>query len=189
MKEMILLFPKYFFSTVTFKGMISKPLFTVSLSAILATFLQLTTFQQSLYLMFGVFVIDFITGIYASYIGFKKQQELIPGTITIKVKIGIFIAVVESEKLRKSAVKAIVYLLLISLSYAVEKIASIKTFTFESFSDKAYTFSTIVALFCVAIEVWSIFLENLPRAGYDIVGSFTKAFTKAKEIKKDIEAD
>ena len=79
--------------------------------------------------------------------------------------------------------------MLVTLSYALEKIASIKPFNFESFSDASYTFSTLAAGFCIAIEVWSIFIENLPRAGFDIVKTFTKAFAKAKEIKKDITED
>ncbi len=183
----MLLFSKYFISILTFKGMlISKPMCIIPLSAYLTAFLALTVFQQSLYLLFGVFIIDFLTGIYASYIETKKEASLLKGTVSIKVKLGIFKDTIKSEKLRKSGVKAIVYLLLVLLSYAVEKIASIRPFSFESVSTVSYTFSTLAAGFCFAIEVWSIFLENLPRAGFDIVKTFTSAFNKAKEIKNDI---
>jgi len=178
---------KYFIDILTFKGLfINKPMYVLPLTVYLTVFLSLTMFQQSLVLLLAVFIIDFLTGIYASYIETKKKAGLAVGTISIKVKIGIFKETVDSEKLRKSAVKAIVYLLLVTLSYALEKIASIKPFNFESISEVAYTFSTLSVGFCIAIEAWSIFMENLPRAGFDIVKTFTKAFNKAKEIKNDI---
>lgn len=190
MNNLLLLFSKYFISIVTFKGMIiSKPICILPLSIYLTAFLALTVFQQSLFLLLGVFIIDFGTGIYASYIEDMKEVNLIKGTINVKVKIGIFKETIKSEKLRKSAVKAIVYLLLVILSYAVEKIASLKPFNFENISTTSYTFSTLATGFCIAIEIWSIFIENLPRAGFDIVKTFTKAFNKAKEIKKDITED
>jgi len=187
MDKLLSLFSDYFISTLTFKGlMVSKPACIFPLSFYLTVFLAMTMFQQSLYFLLGVFIIDFGTGIYASYIETKKEVDLVKGTINIKVKIAILKDTIKSEKLRKSAVKAIVYLLLIILSYGIEKIASIKPFSFESISDASYTFSTLAAGFCIAIELWSIFIENLPRAGFDIVKTFSKAFTKAKEIKKDI---
>lgn len=190
MNKLFLLFSEYFINTLTFKGLvISKPTCILPLSVYLTAFLALTVFQQSLVLLLGVFLLDFLTGLYASYIESKREANLVKGTISIKVKIGIFSDTIKSEKLRKSAVKAIVYLLLVILSYIVEKIASLKPFSFESISTESYTFSTLAAGFCVAIEVWSIFIENLPRAGFDIVKTFTKAFAKAKEIKKDITED
>ncbi len=187
MDKLLSLFYGYIISTFTFKGlMITKPVCILPLSIYLTAFLALTIFQQSLFLLLGVFTIDFLTGIYASYIENKKEASLIKGTITVRVKIGIFKDTIKSEKLRKSAIKAIVYLLLVILSYAVEKIASLKPFNFESISTVSYTFSTLAVGFCAAIEIWSIFIENLPRAGFDIVKTFTSAFAKAKEIKKDI---
>lgn len=190
MDKLLLLFGQYLINTLTFKGlMISKPLSILPLSMYLTAFVALTLFQQSLCLLLGVFLLDFFTGLYASYIEAKNEANLIKGTITIKVKLGIFKETIKSEKLRKSAVKAVVYLLLVILSYIVEKIASIKPFNFESISTATYTFSTLAAGFCIAIEIWSIFIENLPRAGFDIVKTFTKAFNKAKEIKKDITED
>lgn len=165
---------------------ISKPMCMIPLSAYLIGFLSLTMFQQSLSLLLAVFVVDFLTGIYASYLKTKAEANLLRGTINIKVKIGIFKDTIKSEELRKAAVKGIVYILLIILCYLLEKIASIKPFNFESISNVSYNFSTLATGFCIAIEVWSIFIENLPKAGFDIVKTFTKAFSKAKEIKNDI---
>ena len=189
MDKILSLIPYYFMSTLSFKGMLGKPLFTFSLVGLLVAFMELTMFQQALALLLIVTVIDFITGIYASYLEVKQKANLIKGTITIKVKLGILIEAIESEKLRKSAAKTIVYLLLVILSYIIEKIAVIKPFNFESISDAHYTLSTLAAGFCIAVELWSIFLENLPKCGFDIVKTFTKAFTKAKEIKKDLMED
>lgn len=186
MDKILSLIPYYFISTLSFKGMLGKPLFTFSLFSILIAFTELTMFQQSLFLLLLVTVIDFLTGIYSAYLEVKQKANLIKGTITIKVKFGIFIEAIESEKLRKSAAKTVVYLLLVILSYVIEKIAVIKPFNFKSISDVEYTLSTLSAGFCIAVELWSIFMENLPKCGFDIVKTFTKAFTKAKQIKKDL---
>lgn len=189
MDKIMSLIPYYFINTLSFKGMLGKPLFTFSLVGLLVAFTELTMFQQSLFLLLLVTVIDFITGIYASYLEVKKKANLIKGTVSIKVKFGIFIEAVESKKLRESAAKTVVYLLLVILSYIIEKIAVIKPFNFESVSEAHYTLSTLAAGFCILVELWSIFLENLPKCGFDIVKTFTKAFTKAKQIKKDLTED
>lgn len=138
------------------KIMISKPFS----SALLIPTISLgifTTIQIALIMLFFAYVIDFITGIYASYIEHKKNPK------PVKVYI------LESSKMRKSIVKAISYFVFIAFSYAFEKVFLIKAFSVLSISDLQFTITSIACIFCFAIEFFSI-LENLKRSGYDLLG-------------------
>jgi hypothetical protein len=135
-----------------------------------------------------VFIIDFVTGIYASFIGNRNKKkgkgELESGFLK---KCLLFIETVTSEKLRNSVVKAIGYILFIMLIYGTEKVFLIKSFNFFNISDKNWTITLVALGFCTAIEIYSIIFENIKRAGYDIAGAFVKILTRYKTIKKEIE--
>lgn len=135
-----------------------------------------------------VFFIDFVTGIYASFIENKnikkKKGELKLGFFN---KCLLLIETITSEKLRKSIVKGIGYIIFTLLVYGVEKVFLIKSFTFFNISDKNWTITLVILAFCTAIEIYSIVFENIKRAGYDIAGSFVKMLTQYKTIKEEVK--
>ena len=135
-----------------------------------------------------LFFIDFATGIYASFIENrnkkKEKGELKLGFLN---KCLLFIETITSEKLRKSVVKGIGYILFIMLVYGVEKVFLIKSFSFLNISDKNWTITLVTLAFCTAIEIYSIIFENIKRAGYDIAGAFVKMLTQYKTIKGEVK--
>lgn len=151
---------------------------------------------QAWYLLGISFFVDFCTGIYASYIENKKAKQkkgelFIQNTFLGKVmmKIGIFFDTITSEKLRKSVVKGIAYLLFILLVYAVEKVFFIKSFNFFGISDKKWTITLVTLAFCTSIEIYSAIFENLKKAGYDLSGAFIKTIKGYKEVKKELDEE
>ena len=87
-----------------------------------------------------------------------------------------------SEKWRLSLVKTITYLALILLVYLTEKTFQIKPIELQYTEIKLVTFTLIAIAISCGIEFYSIFFENLPRAGFSIEDEFTKAFNKVKSI-------
>lgn len=144
--------------------------------------------KSALFFLALTFILDFITGIYASYIENKNNRKLDgtykPGVLN---KILLFFDTITSEKLRKSIVKAIGYALFILLVFGVERVFVIKSFTFMHISDKNWTITLIAQAFCIAIEIYSIIFENIKRAGYDIAGGFVKVVKEYKSIKNEIK--
>lgn len=134
---------------------------------------KFTPTQWVLILLFWFFILDFITGIYASWIEKKKRKmENMDDNQNL----------ITSEKLRRCGVKASVYCTGTLSVYGVEKIFFIKSVRFESVSEQGFTITMlIVAVFC-GCEFYSIFFENFKRAGYDIVARVQKI----KSVKKKL---
>lgn len=109
-------------------------------------------------LLFTLLVSDYITGILASYIEFKRSGQVAPVYIT------------QSERLRGSGVKVVGYFLVVVLAWFISN---------NIYTDKISLFGVIKELdvlqlsliMCSGIEFWSN-LENMKRAGFDIVGKF-----------------
>lgn len=159
------------------------------------SFAVTTDVKYALFFLLIVFFIDFITGIYASFIENRnskphyqseeyKQQRWLRRVLD---KILLFFDTITSEKLRKSIVKAIGYSLFILLVFGVERIFVIKSFSLFNISDKNWTITLIAEAFCIAIEIYSILFENIKRAGYDLAGGFVKVIDQYKNIKNEIE--
>lgn len=136
--------------------------------------LELTNLQLALVLLFGLLSIDYITGVLASWINHKKQF----GTSFWKDSVNGF----SSEKWKKSLVKTITYFLFILTTWAIEKVFQIKPFT-TSYTHVGNITLTLgaIGLSC-GIEFYSIFFENLPKAGFNIEDRFLKLFNKVKSI-------
>ena len=136
--------------------------------------LELTNLQLALALLFGLLFIDYITGVLASWINHKKQF----GTSFWKDSVNGF----SSEKWKKSLVKTITYFLFILTTWSIEKVFQIKHFN-TSYSNIGNITITLgaIAISC-GIEFYSIFFENLPRAGFSIEDKCTKVFDKVKSI-------
>jgi|GEM_PF-2196527 len=175
-----------FVKTFTFKGLFLKPSAAIPFAATGFLF-ALTTTQKALLLLTFVFVLDFFTGIYAAYIEQKKSEAVPDGKRSFFFKMSVLRRTISSEKLRRSVVKGVAYMAIILLSYLIEKVFFIKELSFTSISEKTYAFNVVIIGFCVFAESWSVVMENLPRAGFDLVGTLTGAFTKAKKIKDGIE--
>ena len=136
--------------------------------------LELTNLQLALALLFGLLFIDYITGVLASWINHKKLF----GTSFWKDSINGF----SSEKCKKSLVKTITYFLFILTTWAIEKVFQIKPFN-ASYTHVGNITITLgaIGLSC-GIEFYSIFFENLPKAGFSLEDKFMKVFNKVKSI-------
>lgn len=122
-----------------------------------------------------VFIIDYITGLVASWTEWKAA----------KVKRSTYF--LESKKFRKSLLKATTYFLFVGMSYLMWYLV------FDGgvqlpVSNKEVNIITVAFGICIAIECWSI-LENMKRSGYDILGAFRTAFKgflkTYNEVKKN----
>jgi hypothetical protein len=136
--------------------------------------LELTNLQLAIDLLIGLLFIDYTTGVLASCINHKKKI----GTNFWKDSVNGF----SSEKWKKSLVKIITYFLFILTTWCIEKVFQIKPFntSYSNIENITITLGAI-GLSC-GIEFYSIFFENLPKAGFDIEKKFMKLFDKVKSI-------
>ncbi len=91
-----------------------------------------------------------------------------------------------SEKTRMSIVKVVTYLLFIILSWCLEAIFKIKPFEL-SWIEHEISLTFIAMAVSSAIEFYSIFFENLPRAGFSIWGELQKIASKIKAVKETVK--
>ncbi len=116
--------------------------------------------QQALIFLSLVITLDFATGLVASWMEFKK---------TGNKKTGQKKYVIESAKLRLTAVKFICYSMGILSAQCIQTIFFIKRIPAGHIATKDLTLTTvIIGYFCV-IEIYSIFFENIKRMGFDII--------------------
>jgi len=173
--EWVGLYSKYFFKLwINLKTMSSSPAGVITGSSLVAVSV-LTSVQKALILLLIFFVIDFITGIIASWREKKDKEKIDP---TVKEQ-----SLISSEKLKLSAVKAFTYASAILGVWGIEKVFFIRTFKFENISTEDLTVTLIFVGFCCAIEFYSIVFENFKRMGFDIS---KKAFSVIRHIKKII---
>lgn len=123
-------------------------------------FPALNNIHIALLLLLGAFIADFFTGWLATYMEIKRgDREMPPSGRSF-----------ESKKARESVVKGIGYILLILGSTAIENIFFNRKFEFSSLSNRSLGVTELVIGFCFAIEMYSTLVENMKRAGFDIVG-------------------
>lgn len=138
----------------------------------------LSNTQKGLIILFSLFILDFITGIYASWIEKKKAEKTTP---SLKNE-----ALISSEKLRLSGVKLFTYTSSILSVFGIEKLFIIKSFKFENISSQDLTLTVCVIAFFCAIEFYSVFFENFKRAGFDIIEKTNNIIDKFKGEKDKI---
>ena len=173
--EWVGLYSKYFFKLwINLKTMSSSPAGVITGSFLVAVSV-LTSVQKALILLLIFFVIDFITGIIASWREKKDKEKIDP---TIKEQ-----SLISSEKLKLSAVKAFTYTSAILGVWGIEKAFFIRTFKFENVSTEDLTITLIFVGFCCVIEFYSIVFENFKRMGFDIS---KKALSVIRHVKKII---
>ena len=173
--EWVGLYSKYFFKLgISLKTMSSSPAGVITGSSLVVVSV-LTSVQKALILLLIFFVIDFITGIIASWKEKKDKEKIDP-----KVKEQ---SLISSDKLKLSAVKAFTYASAILGVWGIEKVFFIRTFKFENVSTEDLTVTLIFIGFCCAIEFYSIVFENFKRMGFDIS---KKALSVIRHVKKII---
>jgi hypothetical protein len=171
----LFLYAKYFTKLgISLKTMSSSPVTGIATGTII-TASAMTDTEKAIYLLIGLYVLDFITGVLASWTEKREAEKKDP-----KLKEQNLIS---SEKLKLSGVKAFTYASAILAVWAIEKVFIIKSFKFDSISDQHMTITLVFIGFCCSVEFYSIFFENLKRAGFDIRKKF---FTVTGEIKKII---
>ena len=165
---MIMDYLKYILKAgTTAKIMATKP--AVALVAIPAAALPLFSIPQKAVLLLGaLFVADFITGIGASWSEFKKEKQDLPVVPAHYL--------IQSAKLRLSAVKFITYALGIICAWGLEWVFVLESFNVHLSSQKLSLTSIVTAFFCT-IEFYSILFENIKRMGFDLL-------LKIKEISR-----
>ena len=159
------------YATAIITSVVKKPIIVIPAIGII----ELSNIQMALTLFFVLLFFDFLTGVLASYTEWKKL-----GKNTKFFKDGKY--GFTSEKWRLSLVKTITYFLFILATESIEKVFQIKPFN-TSYSDIGNITITLGAIgFICGIEFYSIFFENLPRAGFSLEDKFMKAFNKVKSI-------
>lgn len=141
--------------------MLSTPTGMIVLASAI-TLATLTTIQMSLIFLFFAFIVDFLSGIYASWSEWKAK----------KIKVTTYL--IESAKLRKSVGKAIAYMAAIGFTYGFELVFFIKSFKVSA-SGRDLTITLIAVGVCIAIEFFSV-LENMKRSGFDLIGKIKEGF-------------
>lgn len=156
------LYAKYFLkAAITTKALLSKPAGVAVAVPVVAAAPLYTTVEMACGILAVFFVIDFITGILASWVEFKKVPPLVPASGKRYL--------IQSSKLRMSGVKFICYALAILCAWMLESVFMIKEIPTGHISTKNLTLTTVVIAFFCLIEFYSIFFENIKRAGFDIV--------------------
>lgn len=126
-------------------------------STLIQSLFSIEGFKFSLMALGVVFLVDFITGCWASWKEFKGQKSW---------------SFFESKKFRESIAKAGTYFIFIGMGWILWKLffdAPIKL----PFSTKGVNIIQIFFGICIAIESWSI-LENMKRLGFDLIGRISK---------------
>ena len=154
--------------------LVTKPLFlAIAVPSVAVT--MISDSSEAIYFLLGALFVDFVTGICASYLTAKSLNPVVT-----------FRQVISSEKLRKSIVKTATYFIIVLAVFEIDRVLKLRPIKFQSISDVHFTFTFITIGFCIAIELWSIFMENLPLCGFDIVDRLRSVFTGVKKIKNEI---
>lgn len=145
---------------------------TVIVTAIVINIYSAATF------LFILFVVDFITGVGASYCIWKKTKKKEDKWFFGKGE-GF-----NSSKFRKMFVKLLVYLFVPIGLVNFQNIFMIRNIKYEVLSVAEIDLATAaILLFCIN-EGFSIFHENLPKCGFNIFDTFKKI----KQVKNDLES-
>ena len=123
-------------------------------------------------LLFGSTILDFITGVIASYVEDKKVNRDYKAYF------------IQSNKMRDSVVKSISYMFLIMLTQVFSIIFAIPLITIPIVGIVT-SLTTLAFTICISIEVYSVF-ENLKRSGFDIFAKFKNVVNAVIKIIKYI---
>lgn len=134
---------------------------------------QITTWsftKKAIWILICMYVLDFVTGTYASWVEAKKSSD--------KPK-AYFI---ESEKLRKSFAKAAGYCFFIAGVWILTSLFFDNKIGLP-YSSREYTFHQLAIGACIGVEFWSN-IENIKRAGFDLIGKSKQIARSAWDLIK-----
>lgn len=176
----------YVFKTATLiKSAFYHPL-SVSVTLPIVTFTLLSKVQLGLFLLCFCVFIDFITGLWASYE--EKLKKAKEEGIIIKSKFKfLFIEVLESEKIRYTILKALVYASFILVIYVGEKIFFIQLEKDTEAVDKVFYTLLVIGILC-AVEMYSAIFENAKKIGFDLELKLNNFFNWFIDIKQKIRS-
>jgi len=136
-------------------------------------------FDLLCWILFWLSVLDFATGIYASFIEWKKITP--KGKLFFGVNQGF-----DSHKFRKSFHKALEYGGLVYLTLNIQNALALKTISIPSITDKEIEVASALVIIFSFVETWSIVWENLPRIGVNLPDRFIKMVTGVKKVSSEI---
>lgn len=128
----------------------------------LCQFLVIEGVRPGLSILGIVVVIDYVFGTCASWRE-RKTSIALPAPFFI-----------ESRKIRKSLLKAVVYMLFIFMSWVMWFLFFDAPVRLPVSTHDTNVISITIGI-CIAIEFWSI-LENAKRMGFDLIGRIVKTF-------------
>jgi len=150
---------------------VKKP--TVAIPAVgLVTF---SSYQLGIFLLLFFMTLDFITGVLASWILWKDS----------KAQSNFWKYGFSSRRLRLSVVKSVTYFLFILCAYSLETTFKLKPFG-STYTDHPVTITLVTIAIACSIELYSIFFENLRKAGFDIEKKVRTIFSKIKNAVKSV---
>lgn len=141
------------------------------------SFPVMSNLQLSIVVFIIAFVADFGTGWLASSVEIKKG-------LREKPKSGYSF---ESSAARKSLIKGIGYVLFIFSALALEVIFFDKKLTLSTLSTKSFGITELAIGFCTVIEMYSAVIENMTRAGFDIIKKITTVVESIKSVVTKIK--
>jgi hypothetical protein len=136
-------------------------------------FPALSNIHIALIILLIAFISDFLSGWLATYMEIKRGEKKMPPSGTS----------FESQKARESVIKGIGYILFILGSAGMEMLFFDRKFSFSGVSTKSLGITELAIGFCFAIELYSTLVENMKRAGLDLIG---KASTLIDSVWKMI---
>ena len=180
--EELNLYNRYFLKTgLVMETFLSKPGSGIVILPAVATAPLYTTVEIACGILAAFFIIDFATGILASWVEFKNIVPIVPASGKRYL--------IQSAKLRMSGVKFICYSLAILCAWMFEMVFMIKEIPTKHISTNNLTLTTVVIAFFCLIEFYSIFFENIKRAGFDIIEMVKKISRSGWSVYKSIKDD
>lgn len=134
----------------------------------LSQLLSIGHIKMGVWVLLGVFIADFITGVTASFHEKKLNGE--------RCSIYDF----RSGKVRLSILKGVTYILFILLSWFFYVYMFDKALPMPG-STRAFTIPEIGVGICIAVESWSI-IENFKRLGFDLIGKIQNIASKVWNV-------
>lgn len=170
--------PKFTFLGLLFK----KPVVLLStVPAVVAVKItNVVRFESVAWILFWLFVADWVTGVLASYFEWKgkgnKKDEWFFGNGE-----GF-----SSDKFKKMIFKGIAYAGLPLILIRFQHVLMLKNFKYERLSDAEFEWATIAILVFCMNEGFSIFHENLPKCGFNLWERIKKMIGFYKDFKNKI---
>lgn len=161
--------------------LIKKPIWLGMTVPIVVSLPIVVDFISLCYVLFYMFIIDLVTGIFASYCEWKSTKTTDKWFFGTGKENGF-----SSKKAKGSALKALVYVGLPYLIIKFQMLLGLKNFKYERISNSEFELASLVVILFCLIEGFSIFHENLPKCGFNIWIRIKSMIGFYKQVKKEI---